>query len=875
MNSLNEVYKLYCPSSGQGLNKSTRDIFVNGSLKDVRSDFQNLMTYCGNDVMATTQVFRNVFPLFRSRCPHPVTLSGMLTMSVTYLPVTPSWHQYIQQSDDVSDELEHETELLIARQAKEACQLLVTDQYKDDIWLWDLDWNVSKLKIKKEASKKNETFAPKINANDNELVRLEKEFLPILKTSKLLYKNQPRCPGYPKWYNDLCDKYSYSVTPEPTDLGPAKSIVPKLLRLTWMGFPLYKDSSLKWGFLTPHKDIEVYLDLGHDLEHDQVFPLEAFHSLMKKDQKIKDQDTDPAFIDEPPDYVKVKGWVGKKKVKPPISKLGYELDQIPGCIFSQLPHKDGKGLAVGSPLSKHFLDMIMSGVLSTASSDKEDNLAEKVLTSSKMLSYWRSNRNRIRDQIVVKTSTPNGGSMMAILPQIVTSGTLTRRAVEKTWLTASNAKEDRVGSELKAMVMAPEDHLFVGADVDSQELWIAAVIGDAHFTGEHGSTALGWMTLQGNKNDGTDLHSVTAKSVGVTRNEAKILNYGRIYGAGVRFAKQLLQNFNPKLSDQRSGELAEKMYKETKGERMFILNSLGAFCHFFTLNKNNKVEDYKSLDGTPVSKAEMSRCVTTKRKLDQYLSSYDLKEDKYILNDTGKATIDLVGLFYQDDGNISLGTLKTFVESIGGFKAQSDFEEFVRIRGDLSARVIWSGGSESETFNKLEEIAMTGQAKTPVLGCRITRALDSRVVGSNYLPSRINWVVQSSAVDYLHLLLSAMTWLFEEFDIQGRFVISIHDEVRYLVKKEDVYRAGMALQVSNLLVRAMFCSRLGMNSMPLDVAYFSGVDIDQVMRKEPRADCVTPSNPQGLEHGYGIGFGECLTIKDLINKTQGSLKKKI
>ncbi len=36
-----------------------------------------------------------------------------------------------------------------------------------------------------------------------------------------------------------------------------------------------------------------------------------------------------------------------------------------------------------------------------------------------------------------------------ILPQLVTAGTLTRRAVERTWLTASNAKEDRIGSELR------------------------------------------------------------------------------------------------------------------------------------------------------------------------------------------------------------------------------------------------------------------------------------------------------------------------------------------------------------------------------------------------------------------------------------------
>jgi len=63
-------------------------------------------------------------------------------------------------------------------------------------------------------------------------------------------------------------------------------------------------------------------------------------------------------------------------------------------------------------------------------------------------------------------------------------------------MTASNAYADRVGSELKGMIQAPPAYHFVGADVDSQELWIASIIGDAHFAGIHGCTALGWMTLQ-------------------------------------------------------------------------------------------------------------------------------------------------------------------------------------------------------------------------------------------------------------------------------------------------------------------------------------------------------------------------------------------
>ena len=36
--------------------------------------------------------------------------------------------------------------------------------------------------------------------------------------------------------------------------------------------------------------------------------------------------------------------------------------------------------------------------------------------------------------------TPSSGKVGAILPQVVVAGTATRRAVEPTWLTASNAK---------------------------------------------------------------------------------------------------------------------------------------------------------------------------------------------------------------------------------------------------------------------------------------------------------------------------------------------------------------------------------------------------------------------------------------------------
>ena len=306
-----------------------------------------------------------------------------------------------------------------------------------------------------------------------------------------------------------------------------------MLRLTWNGFPLYKDEKLKWGYLVPDENIEADIEM-HDnfnIESDEnYFPIKCYYSMMKKSSKLPEKPTfDPddfTKIFQPKDPVNMK-FKSKKKTKPKQIDEGHNLPDLPGCIFHKLPHKDGGQLSVGNPLSKSFLDKIRSGILFTYTEDTEDgsNLAEKVLKISNMLSYWKSNQDRIRNQIVVKNSSEES---MAILPQIVTAGTLTRRAVEKTWLTASNAKNDRVASEMKSMVMAPNGYTFVGADVDSQELWIAAVIGDANFTGEHGSTALGWMTVQGQKSDGTDMHSgIRFFEFSTFKNISRITKFGK------------------------------------------------------------------------------------------------------------------------------------------------------------------------------------------------------------------------------------------------------------------------------------------------------------------------------------------------------------
>lgn len=511
-----------------------------------------------------------------------------------------------------------------------------------------------------------------------------------------------KMPGRPQWYKDL-----FAKNDAPINLTVRTRIAPLLLKLAWDGHPLFWSNQYGWVF--------------------RVSPADVANYIAKQMSECVFDDSDPSLRDD---------W---------------------GHAYFKLPHKDGPTARCANPMAKGYLNYFENGTLSS-----EYEYAKEALEMNASCSYWMSARDRISSQMVVyendlpsteeaKETKETGEELQGfILPQVIPMGTITRRAVENTWLTASNAKKNRVGSELKSMVKAPDGYCFVGADVDSEELWIASLVGDATFK-IHGGNAIGFMTLEGTKAAGTDLHSRTAAILGITRNDAKVFNYGRIYGAGLKFAATLLRQFNPKLSESETMEVAKRLYANTKGTK-------------------------------------------TNRKT-------------------------------------------------------------------ITKRPFWRGGTESFVFNKLEEFAEQDWARTPVLGAGITQALMSRYVSKGgYLPSRINWAIQSSGVDYLHLLIVSMDYLVRRFNLDARLAITVHDEIRYLVKNEDKFRTALALQVANVWTRAMFAQQVGINDLPQSCAFFSAVDIDHVLRKEVNMDCITPSHPTP------IPYGESLDIQTLLEK---------
>ncbi|XP_013211771.2 DNA polymerase subunit gamma-1 isoform X1 [Ictidomys tridecemlineatus] len=890
INNLADVHHLYV--GGPPLEKEPRELFVKGSMQDIRVNFQDLMQYCARDVWATYEVFQQQLPLFLERCPHPVTLAGMLEMGVSYLPVNQNWERYLAEAQNTYEELQREMKKSLMDLANDACQLLSGDRYKEDPWLWDLEWDLQEFKQKKSKKVKKESATasklpveeagdlidredPGPPSEEEEVQRdvMAHACLQQLKgtTEVLLPKRLQHLPGHPGWYRKLCPRLDDPEwTPGPSLVSLQMRITPKLMALTWDGFPLHYSERHGWGYLVPgRRDNLAKVPMGTTLESPGVAcPYRAIESLYRKHcleqgkQQVEPQEaglaeefllSDNSTMWQTVEELSCLDMEAEAKMEnlcaaelgqpqalttacgPKASQPSYhhgngpynDVD-IPGCWFFKLPHKDGNSCNVGSPFAKDFLPKMEDGTLQAGPGGAS---GPRALEINKMISFWRNAHKRISSQMVVwlpRSALPRAvtrhpdydeeGCYGAILPQVVTAGTITRRAVEPTWLTASNARSDRVGSELKAMVQAPPGYVLVGADVDSQELWIAAVLGDAHFAGMHGCTAFGWMTLQGRKSRGTDLHSKTATTVGISREHAKVFNYGRIYGAGQPFAERLLMQFNHRLTRQEAAEKAQQMYAVTKGLRRYRLSDEGEWL-------------VRQLN-LPVERTE--------------------------------------------DGWISLQDLRKIQRAASRKSCWKKWE--------VVAERAWIGGTESEMFNKLESIATSDTPQTPVLGCRISRALEPSAVQGEFMTSRVNWVVQSSAVDYLHLMLVAMKWLFEEFAIDGRFCISIHDEVRYLVREEDRYRAALALQITNLLT-SLSAGGVGCLEQCCPPAPWLGlgnwcresstvrVDIDQCLRKEVTMDCKTPSNPTGMERRYRIPQGEALDIYQIIELTKGSLEK--
>lgn len=320
-------------------------------------------------------------------------------------------------------------------------------------------------------------------------------------------------------------------------------------------------------------------------------------AVLKKGAKLTPK-SDPAplllrmsYLGHPLTKHKTKGW-------------GYYVEGV----FHRLPHKDGPGANVGSPLGKDFVNLIDKGVLTC---DTEGNPAQALAN----LAYWTAFRKRFHDQYV-----RDRDSHKAIVPVTKLAGTLTGRQVEKLWLTASQAKKKRLGSDVTHAIQPPEGWSFVGWDEDTEEVRLASLYGDLQISGPPGSTPMSQSAFMGDKAFKTDPHSVVAKLAGFGaegRQDAKVFNFQDIYGGGMRAQCASLQASHPEWSQEEVQEKVLRMMNAKRGAKTRGSYSGGTDSHYHNAAK--------AMAGTPDF-----RLYTSRRQIPHVINSrYDTQRSFY------------------------------------------------------------------------------------------------------------------------------------------------------------------------------------------------------------------------------------------------------
>ena len=212
-------------------------------------------------------------------------------------------------------------------------------------------------------------------------------------------------------------------------------------------------------------------------------------------------------------------------------------------------NEDGKKVTVEKPgqgglsgtalLNKDHAQLFDEGDLKVTSPG-----ATEVLSLAMSMTYWISCRGRVMSEIVLPVKYKYGTANV-ICPSLIPTGTVSGRGVSPLWLTVTDCKPDnnfRIGVELKSRVQAPAGKVLMSADMSAQELRIGIVYADsigakAHYAdtqqcGYIGASLMTHGVYAGNKELGTDAHTMLAKSVGVSRSAAKNAGYALLYGAG-------------------------------------------------------------------------------------------------------------------------------------------------------------------------------------------------------------------------------------------------------------------------------------------------------------------------------------------------------
>lgn len=199
-------------------------------------------------------------------------------------------------------------------------------------------------------------------------------------------------------------------------------------------------------------------------------------------------------------------------------------------------------------------------------------------------------------------------------------------------------------------------------------------------------------------------------------------------------------------------------------------------------------------------------------------------------------------------------------------------EKTLSLKKGLKKGNYYFNGTDSDLFNYMEDLVTQKRPRLAALNTLISRALWSEYCDTihaetgrqikEFYTGRANWLIQGCAAEMLDASLVAIKWLGRKYEILFRYILSIHDDLRYLTKPEQRKKCAMIYQIAHIWAWSLLHYGLDMCEMPLAGAFLSGVEFDYRLRKSPKEKTSSISH-DGSQEPEGI----TLTIEDLIGVT--------
>ena len=191
--------------------------------------------------------------------------------------------------------MDKEMQELLEKEVWEALCLYKNNGYEKDPWLWDLDWTPASTRGKRRQLMLN--LVSKVGREDTE---------------------------FPAWLqllvNETEDGQPY------LDISTSKRFVPKVLRLTWKGYPMHFDTEHKWGYLMPCDDINDIIEKIQTGDIETDFPLAQYYESISKEKSSGYKESTNIFVDQIADFSGYKSPVSSELPDP---KEGIDVG-IPG-----------------------------------------------------------------------------------------------------------------------------------------------------------------------------------------------------------------------------------------------------------------------------------------------------------------------------------------------------------------------------------------------------------------------------------------------------------------------------------------------------------------------------------------------------------------